>query len=402
MPLARLSILAATFLTVFSCSVEQDGVQPVQDKFAISQDKAIIAAENLDFGSSHSTQNHKTESNVNQKARPKKVKSLKVIKDRKNRDAYFVIKYEDSGFAIISADERVLPVLAYSETGSFPTDSIPAGLNEWLVSTVINIEGAREKITAPDPSVKNEWDRLISMSEPPIGSDPEPCRDVITQVGPLLQTSWGQGCGYNLLLHASGSGCSGQHCDRAFTGCVATAMAQVMKHHGYPRSYNWSIMPNISPNYLTDGSLEISRLMRDIGQEVDMEYRCNSSGTDTESKVAYAFLNSFGYSSARYVDYGGTSNYELVKTDISNNRPVIFKGGNQGNWFIFPIYEGGHAWVGDGFRSHYFCESGQISLLFYMNWGWDGHYNGWYALGNFNPGGYSFNYQTGVIVNIKP
>lgn len=99
-------------------------------------------------------------------------------------------------------------------------------------------------------------------------------------------------------------------------------MAQVMKYHEYPTSYSWASMP------AGHGTTTTSMLMKDIADALDMDYQCTGSGTDTKGDVASAFKNSFGYSSATYDDY----DYLVVKSELSQNRPVILRGGRNTGW----------------------------------------------------------------------
>lgn len=165
-------------------------------------------------------------------------------------------------------------------------------------------------------------------------------------------------------------------------------------------------------NYSTP---ETARLMKNIGYAVNMDYGCDGSSAITEQKAPPAFTNNFGYASANYYSY----NYNTVESEIRSNHPVILTGGSNGGWWIFGSYEEGHAWVCDGLQvgRYYECRetmtpfspnpilTKQITfttLYFNMNWGWGGNYNGYYAYNNFNPGSYTFNYQPGMVVNIRP
>ncbi len=179
-------------------------------------------------------------------------------------------------------------------------------------------------------------------------------------------------------------------CGRAWTGCVATAMAQVMKHHKHPTNYNWSDMPN------SYGNTYISSLMRDIGDAVGMKYTCDASKAYADD-IAPALKNTFGYNSASYADY----DYNTVKSELNHSRPVILTGGRKTGGWIFSQYEDGHAWVCDGYSLTVFPCWGSM-LTFHMNWGWGGTYNGWYGFLNFNPGDYTFNYKRKMVYNIKP
>lgn len=125
-----------------------------------------------------------------------------------------------------------------------------------------------------------------------------------------------------------------------------------------------------------------------------------------KKQVPHAFKNDFDYATATYLEYEETARYENVKTELRAGRPVIFKGGSRaGTWPIY-WYENGHAWVGDGFRRilswNEDCSIGWGYLYFHMNWGWGGAYNDWYGFNDFTPGSRSYNYKSGVVLNIKP
>ena len=176
-------------------------------------------------------------------------------------------------------------------------------------------------------------------------------------------------------------------------------MAQIMNFHEFPNNYNWDNMPDLW------GTSETARLMRDIGDAVDMNWGCNSSGADTQDEVASSFRNDFGYSSASYAGF----NRETVKQQLRWNRPEILRGGRKSGWWIFATYKDGHAWVCDGYRSSTIysedCSMAWGYLYLHMNWGWgwsSNGLNGWYAYNNWNPGNHTFNYKRGMVYNIKP
>jgi len=215
------------------------------------------------------------------------------------------------------------------------------------------------------------------------------------QEGPLLTTTWDQGCGYNDLVPYSCS--SGGACGKVWAGCTATAIAQVMRYWESPSSYNWSIMPNHS------GSYETSRLLSDIGDAVDMNWGCNGS-TASLSNARYALVNTFGYSSyASLIDF---NTYEAV-LQLELQRPFIMQGFNPSNSYV------GHAWVCDGYKrnkyiwihnpgTYYEYEIHTYSPLYlWMNWGW-GPYggNGWFLYNDFTPGAHNYNGNNKMIINI--
>ena len=244
--------------------------------------------------------------------------------------------------------------------------------------------------------ISDEIDELWASNAPP--EDEEEIVSggtVYEQEGPLLSTTWNQGCGYNDLLDVCSSGGS---CGRVWAGCTATAMAQVMRFWEYPQSYNWSLMPNYS------GNSETSILMRDIGEAVNMNYSCDGSKASLTS-ASNALINTFGYSSsASYVSY----NTNTVVTQLNTGRPIIIEGYNS-------TLTSGHAWVCDGYRrnryitihnpdTYYEYETYTFSPLYlWMNWGW-GYYggNGWYLYNDFTPSSRDYNYHNNMIINIHP
>jgi hypothetical protein len=340
----------------------------------------------------------------------KKVESITCVPGENGNTVYYIINYENGGFLILSADNRIHPVLAFSASSNFPVESgntLPNGLVEWLFDKKEEVEDVRRLNQKQTEKLKKAWTapaiqnfisgedfrRAPDPDTDPITDpdDPDCPENTLTIVGPLINTTWGQGDGYNDLIPVTG--CSNYLNGRAPTGCVATAMAQIMRYHEYPSNYDWGLMPN------TSGSNATAQLMLDIGYAVGMDWGCGGSSADTEDEVASSFRNDFGYSSASYADF----NHSTVQQQLRWNRPVILRGGRNTGWWIFGVYSDGHAWVCDGYREYRMCMS--TSLFLHMNWGWGIWYNylnGWYAFNNWNPGDNTFNYKKGMVYNIAP
>jgi hypothetical protein len=240
----------------------------------------------------------------------------------------------------------------------------------------------------------------------------------------LLKSEWGQGKGYNVSLPLNNNG------ERADVGCVATAAAQVMNYYKWPKTYKWNIFSNTMGGYSnSEAKLEVSKLMRDIGESIGMKYSTDGSSAKTENLVG-ALNKKFKYSNEiRYIDY----NYTTVVSEISAKHPVIMDGYASkiyhGWWLTrHAIYSRGHAWVCDGYKATYSWSidsrkavEGQktknrasiSSKFLHMNWGWDGqgmetrNNNGWYKFDDFtikNHDGSTDNYEyrQHCIINIKP
>ncbi len=270
-------------------------------------------------------------------------------------------------------------------------NNIPYGLQLWIDVRTQRIQEIRESEIEIPQALKDDWDKYVGS---PNWTDPEtgdPCPVSNPNEGNYsiekmlkLNPKWGQKYGFNSKLDKI----DGQ---LPPAGCVAVAMAQVMKYYQYPASYNWSAMPDL---YATNTT---AQLLKDIGVKVDMKYGLDGSGANTKKKVPLAFKE-FGYSGpVRYSNYKS----DIIEEEINAGRPVIFSGGTKKYWVgLIPYYADGHAWVCYGYRDSYFDGYGYFSM--YMNWGWYSKYDGWYSYNNFNNGNGTFNYKVGTIIGITP
>ncbi|MGB4776667.1 MAG: C10 family peptidase [Daejeonella sp.] len=396
-----------------SCQKETSNNSTTPDENYINEVKATTIARGFskDMMLYSATNTNKVNGNSANLPSEKAIKSTKPIPSKDGRNAFYIINYTGGGFAILSADRRTVPVLAFSETNTFKTDIVPAGVDEWLYNTRVGIEELRaanipykqqDKVQILKKSSRDER-TIVQQNENPGPGDEPPmpeCEDMFGQVGPLLSTQWGQGSGYNNVCPQLG--CSAPSNGRAYTGCVAVAMAQVMKYYQFPTNlYNWNNMPDDSPSPTT------AFLMRSAGNSVDMEYGCDSDGGSGAytSKIPNAFKYAYGYTgNMQYVNYEDGIGFDLVKHELNLSRPVIFRGGRNGGG-LFP-YKDGHTWVCDGYIQSYTCpvngygESGYTYL--HMNWGWGGNYDDWYGCFNFTNGNGTYNYKNKIVIGIHP
>lgn len=331
----------------------------------------------------------------------KEIEKILAIPDNNGNPSYYIVNYKEDGFIMISADNRINPVRAYSLTENFPmdSDSLPSGLLGWMMESSEMVSQIRVLNKEQTLSAKKSWDNCeiqrslgisgLGLDLPCDGDGGGGCEDQYTQVGPLLTTTWGQWAGYNNTVPHTGCNSSN---GRAPAGCVATAMAQIMKYYEHPNDYDWGNMPN------TIGSNETSQLMEDIGDAVDMDYTCDGSEAYM-SDVPSAF-NEFGYNNAKYSEY----KHLTVKDQLKWEKPVILVGFREkGFCFLgWCSYNKGHAWVTDGYKETTYCETGTSYLYLHMNWGWSGSEDGWYGYNNWNPGDRSYNYKKEMIYNINP
>lgn len=312
--------------------------------------------------------------------------------DDQENAPYYVINIGDGeGFVIASGDDRSRAILGYSDEGTIDLDSMPDGL-KWML-------GFYEEQIQRAPCQARPVKARTTTSYP--------------AVEPLLTTKWNQYAPYNLScpVHTS--------MGRCITGCVATAMAQVMYYHrerstdkllkmipGYQRTsgfdsskmtlepipkgakIDWDNMLDeyVSGNYTNEQALAVANLMLYCGASVDMEYGWQFSGSSS-GLVPGALYEYFGYKKSKYINRNNYSDDEweaVIYGELSEGRPIHYTGGN-------------HAVVVDGHDGNGYV---------HVNWGWGGSSDGFYLLSAVEGSdeevlnGYS-SYQSAVI-NIEP
>lgn len=376
------------------------------------------------------------------------IQSEVIINDKGGIPALFAFNFKDKrGYVIISADSGMGPVLAYVPKGEFKRGKAPGGAIMWLNKTVNNLERVREGLhtsnkkgtdiawrsywssstnTIDHSSVSSGKYQVNGLMPPPppdpCSSDPDYYDAQSTTVGPLLPVEWGQLDSYNDLL--TYQNCSISYNGYPPTGCVATAMAQVIRYWQSPVGYNYTSMP------LNYGNYYVQTLMKDAGTSVRMQYDCSGShppdetwiidGIVTDSstalRIASAFTGYFGYGSADYDNYYEKySDFAMIQNDLANNRPVILAGYSDWNSFLDYPEGDGHVWVCDGYieTNTTFCYNGssltETSLVFHMNWGWQetgvvDNFNGWFAYADWSISGTGtgYNYFNELVYNIAP
>lgn len=286
---------------------------------------------------------------------------------------YYIINYVGGGYVIISADDRVNPILAFSESNKFDynTAKTQNGIGLWLNEQMSAIDYVRDENLTQSEEVENAWEGLTSMAPPDPSSG-----STTTYTNAFISTNWGQDIGYN---NYTPIGSCGDHC---LTGCVATAMSQIIRYNQYSsiNNYNWSLMPD------TYGTNETSRLMYDVGKAVNMKYGCSSSGA-YDSSIPSGFAQ-FGYTNVKQTTNLITN---WITNDLALNKPVILCGGGSA---------GRHCWVCDGsyYHSEWDANGGWSVQLFHMNWGWNGYCNDYFALSNLTPSG-NYNFSSNLILS---
>jgi hypothetical protein len=321
---------------------------------------------------------------------------------------FYVFNYADGGFIIISAELKDEPIMAFVPQGAWDPNHLPDGVSYWTRRSMGFVEYLRAKNDSIRPVFKQLWAYVlppgtVAATSLPGGSvspdkTPGPCTPnaYVVYTGPLVQTVWGQGCGYNEDCPANTAG----PCDFNLTGCVATAMAQICYYHQAPAGYAYSTMPlNMENGQVNNASLQ--SLMANIGADVDMDYGPTGSST-TSGTISPAF-NDLGY--ANTVTVLNDNPVSNIESNINSNDPVLLFG-------VDAPTNSGHCWVCDGYALLYnenmLCAITTQPDYYHMNWGWGevgvtNTYIGWYDYGAWAVNGYDFSDEDfGCVYNIVP
>ena len=273
-------------------------------------------------------------------------------------DAYYVFNNDAGGFVIIAGDDAVTPVLGYTSTGSFDAENLPDGLKDLLKSYERQIAALGDSYVANRTAVRTGFagEKLLNTAK------------------------WNQYAPFNKYTPGN-----------YVTGCVATAGAIVMKHHGYPakgtgshfytwngktltanfeHDYDWASMP-AKYDGTNDAAFDgVARLMSDLGVAVEMQYAQSGSAAYIGNLIT-ALQTYFGYSKLSYLasidDMEAEAWKEKLRGEIDANRPFLYSASDAS--------VGGHAFVIDGYRGESFS----------VNWGWGGYCDGCYQIGALNP-----------------
>lgn len=302
-----------------------------------------------------------------------------------NQPYYVFNADDDKGFVIVSGDDRARKILGYADKGHFDADNIPPQLS-WLLGEYTNQIATLPSSAPTDPS----WTQTTASR-------------AANEV--LLETAnWGQDAPYNALTPVI----NGHH---ASTGCVATAMAIIMKYHNWPpkgvgsnsyvsydgtnlsynfeTSFDWN---NMLMDYSTESTEQekeaVAKLMYACGISVNMMYTPSSSASNA-LYVSPALSRFLGYSIySEYLTLNKFTSQEwtdIIHNEIDNNRPFLISGNNG---------IAGHIFVCDGYDDN---------NMIHINWGWNGSYNGYFYFDDLSPfNSYSFNNGLEIITNIKP
>ena len=320
------------------------------------------------------------------------------------------------GFVIVSGDDNAIPVIGYSTESYFDAnDNGITGMGDWIKNSAARINYVVRNHIAADATIQHLWTSYAH------GINPQSTR--AATIGPLLTTTWNQMPYYNSLCPPAAVPSNSVH--KSVTGCVATAMAQIMKYWNYPakgtgthsynppttgynvnygtlstdftRPLNWSAMSN----NVTSNTSPVDSLMYELGVSVNMNYDTSGSGAYVLTSETFGvvpcsqtvFANNFYYNpntlqGVHLSSYTTADWITLMENEINAGRVVQYEGSDPS--------AGGHTWVMDGYEP----QTGGDYL--HMNWGWGGANNGWFAVTNLATPGFNPSQNDAALIGIQP
>lgn len=315
------------------------------------------------------------------------------------RSLYYVFNVgNDKGFVIVAGDDAVSPILAYADRGDFSEREMAPAAKAMLESYAQQIEMIQQ-----NPSL------AVAASTS------------YAAIAPMVETQWNQMEPYNYMCPIIRG-----EAVRSVTGCVATAMAQIIYYHKHPVEQTKAIPAyELSSRYVIPGAdpvtlnwdamqltytgseaeddpsaLAVAQLMVLCGKSVKMSYSSSASGAASES-VPAALKEYFDYDGAAHMvyrdEYANADWEKMIYDELAAKRPVYLSGTSVSGTSVV-----GHAFVCDGYDGE---------GLFHINWGWGGMSDGFFRLTLLNPddhgtggnnGSGGFNMDEGAIIGIQP
>lgn len=293
---------------------------------------------------------------------------------------YYVFPFgENKGFAIVSGDDDMPEIVGYADHGTYDANNMPAAMAAFLNNYRATIEAVKQGNAS---AIKNiaEAKALRANST-----------RATTAVSPLLgDIKWNQSEPYNNMCPKyDGTNLSA-------TGCVATAMAQVMMYWKYPnelkadiqgyktstheltvagelkgQKYDWdNMLPTYTNNNYTQTQADaVAKLMLHCGKAVEMDYGEESGAIVTPGRLA----KYFGYDSDLMLDlmrscFTLAEWTAIIDKELQAKRPILYSGRTT---------NGGHQFV---------CDGSDGNGLYHINWGWGGYQDGYFDITILNPG----------------
>ena len=293
------------------------------------------------------------------------------------QEPFYVFNLEGGGYIIVSGDDRTEDILGYSKTGTFDVTTIPDNMRSFLQEYADGIQFlSTHDVQTTTTSNNNSW------------------RAPGESIAPILNRHWDQGNPYN-------SQCPKWSGETTVTGCVATAMAQIMGHYSWPAAttqeipaymtttnripvgrvkagtaIDWEhIIDSYASGYTYEQGSAIANLMKMCGSSVKMDYGLSSSGGSSANgtTAVSALVKYFDYEeeTCRYLSRSNYSYEEwqdIIYKELQENRPVLYSGQSSQN---------GHMFIVDGYDKD--------EDKFHINWGWAGTSDAYYSLHLLKP-----------------
>lgn len=303
-----------------------------------------------------------------------------------SQESYYVFPNANSkGFTIVSGDDRLPEIVGYSSQGSYDENNLPEG----FISFMKAYQNLYNKVNLGDAEA------LKNLAEIKAWRNKKNASTASTSaVAPLLgNIEWDQTSPYNNMCPRYDS------VHVAATGCVATAMAQVMAYYKYPKQLKadipgyvnrWNGIPmeiptitreegiydwdNMLPKYNKEANATqqqkdaVAKLMYHCGAAVKMSYGPESAASTFSAQM----VKYFGYDADLMMDLSRSSFtldkwMQIIDTELAAGRPVLYGG---------QASDGGHQFI---------CDGKDGEGLYHINWGWSGSQNGYFDLSLLNP-----------------
>lgn len=307
----------------------------------------------------------------------------------------YVFNIGNEGFVIVSADNCCTPVMGYSMNGGFAQNLLPVNMKDWLEQCSMEIAQGLAANPKQSDVARRQWAEALDANFT-IPSAPK-------SESYLVQSTWEQGYGYNKY-------CPVMNGQPVVVGCVATAMAQIIRYWEYPRrgfgqksyvhgtygtqavdfdttDYDYTLMPMHVSYWTGEAEIDmVSRLCYHCGVVVNMEYENpgHPDGSGAHTKKVQEGIMHFGYTDAEHyvrLNINDDARWiQMIHNEIDNLRPIEYSGFG---------FSGGHAFVLDGYNN---------SNEFHFNWGWGGYGDGFYTLTTMQ--GFVNTHE--MVINIYP
>lgn len=304
--------------------------------------------------------------------------------DQAERPYYVFNAVNNGGFVVIAGNDLMPEVLGYAERGNLDLSKAPDNV-KWLFDYYAEVANSLKNVPANGDAVKRMAARRRTAAQRP-------------ELVALMNTQWDQAGKYQ------------QHCpeiagNKALTGCVATAMAQVVNFFQWPLNVvresvgyttnkdddskpqiDLETLPARKFNWFNMSDDDIAWLMRYCGQSVLMNYNTDES-TAYATSIPSALISVFNFSKAADLvereEFTDEEWEQVLYHEIELGRPVIYSGYKN---------ESGHTFVLHGYKD------GQ----FYINWGWGGSFDGYFTLTALTPGTSDFTERQNAVVGVQP